>query len=102
MSILSGTMAKLTIRELAEANEIENAYGLQVKAELPPRTAARLWKGNATSISLQIIQKICDTFQRLKVSLQRQRGALRRLRSQTQLLGCSVAVAVAVSTPMAG
>ena len=52
-------MVKLRIREAAAKAGITTAYGLQKAMDIPPGTAARLWRGKMTMISLNTIDGLC-------------------------------------------
>ncbi len=49
----------IKIREVAEANGITTAYGLQKKANLAPTTAARLFSNKITGITIDALEKVC-------------------------------------------
>jgi DNA-binding Xre family transcriptional regulator len=53
-------MVELRIREAAEARGITNAYQLQKKMNVPPGTAARLWRGEMKMIGLDTIDALCE------------------------------------------
>jgi DNA-binding Xre family transcriptional regulator len=53
-------MVKLTIREAAAKSGITTAYGLQKAMSIPPGTAARLWRGDMSMISLNTIDSLCE------------------------------------------
>jgi DNA-binding Xre family transcriptional regulator len=54
------SMVELRIREAAEARGITTAYQLQKKMNVPPGTAARLWRGDMKMIGLDTIDALCD------------------------------------------
>lgn len=51
---------ELRIREAAEARGITTAYQLQKRMNVPPGTAARLWRGEMRMIGLDTIDALCD------------------------------------------
>jgi DNA-binding Xre family transcriptional regulator len=51
---------ELRIREAAEARGITTAYQLQKKMNVPPGTAARLWRGDMRMIGLDTIDALCE------------------------------------------
>jgi len=53
-------MIELRIREAAEARGITTAYQLQKKMNVPPGTAARLWRGDMRMIGLDTIDALCE------------------------------------------
>jgi DNA-binding Xre family transcriptional regulator len=53
-------MVELRIREAAEARGITTAYQLQKKMNVPPGTAARLWRGEMKMIGLDTIEALCE------------------------------------------
>lgn len=53
-------MVELRIREAAEARGIATAYQLQKKMNVPPGTAARLWRGDMKMIGLDTIESLCE------------------------------------------
>jgi DNA-binding Xre family transcriptional regulator len=53
-------MIELRIREAAEAQGITTAYQLQKRMNVPPGTAARLWRGDMKMIGLDTIDALCD------------------------------------------
>jgi DNA-binding Xre family transcriptional regulator len=53
-------MVELRIRETAEANGILTAYQLQKKMNIPPGTAARLWRGKMKMIGLDTVDALCE------------------------------------------
>jgi DNA-binding Xre family transcriptional regulator len=53
-------MIELRIRETAEANGITTAYQLQKRMNIPPGTAARLWRGEMRMIGLDTIDALCE------------------------------------------
>ena len=54
-------MIRLTIREIAQREGIENPNALSQAAGLPYETCRRLWQEKATMISLNTIERLCDT-----------------------------------------
>jgi DNA-binding Xre family transcriptional regulator len=53
-------MIELRIREAAEARGITTAYQLQKRMNVPPGTAARLWRGKMKMIGLDTIDALCE------------------------------------------
>lgn len=53
-------MIELRIREAAEAQGIATAYQLQKRMNVPPGTAARLWRGEMRMIGLDTIDALCE------------------------------------------
>ncbi|MFN2453468.1 MAG: helix-turn-helix domain-containing protein [Pyrinomonadaceae bacterium] len=53
-------MVELRIREVAERKGIKTAYGLQKAMNVPPMTAARLWKAKMGKIALKTIDALCE------------------------------------------
>jgi DNA-binding Xre family transcriptional regulator len=53
-------MMRLTIREAAEAKGISTAYQLQKALNVPPGTAARLWRGEMRMIALSTLDALCE------------------------------------------
>jgi DNA-binding Xre family transcriptional regulator len=53
-------MIELRIREAAEERGIITAYQLQKRMNVPPATAARLWRGNMKMIGLDTIDALCE------------------------------------------
>lgn len=51
---------KINIRQVAESRGVKTAYQLQVKANLAPSTAARLYRNNITQITLDTLEKLCE------------------------------------------
>jgi DNA-binding Xre family transcriptional regulator len=51
---------QLRIREVAEARGITTAYQLQKRMNVPPGTAARLWRGEMRMIGLDTIDALCE------------------------------------------
>lgn len=51
---------ELRIREAAEARGIKSAYQLQKRMNVPPGTAARLWRGEMKMIGLDTIDALCE------------------------------------------
>jgi DNA-binding Xre family transcriptional regulator len=51
---------ELRIREAAEARGITTAYQLQKRMNVPPGTAARLWRGGMRMIGLDTIEALCE------------------------------------------
>jgi DNA-binding Xre family transcriptional regulator len=51
---------ELRVKEAAEASGITTAYQLQKRMNVPPGTAARLWKGNMRMIGLDTIDALCE------------------------------------------
>ncbi len=51
---------ELRIREAAEANGITTAYQLQKRMNVPPGTAARLWRGDMKMIGLDTVEALCE------------------------------------------
>ena len=56
-------MVKLRIRQIAEQRGIKTAYALQRAMNIPPGTAARLWRGDMSMIGLQTVDALCETLQ---------------------------------------
>lgn len=52
-------MVKLQVREVAEARGIKTAAQLKKAAGISSGAAARLWKGNAETVSLQTLESLC-------------------------------------------
>jgi len=53
-------MIELRIRETAERKGIKTAYQLQKAMNVPPGTAARLWRGDMKMIGLDTIDALCE------------------------------------------
>jgi DNA-binding Xre family transcriptional regulator len=53
-------MVTIQVRQVAEKKGISTAYQLQVAAKLSPTVAASLWKGEASRMSLQTINALCN------------------------------------------
>lgn len=51
------------INELCRAASITTAYQLQIKAQLSPSQAARLYKDEVEAISLSVLEKLCNTLE---------------------------------------
>jgi len=51
---------ELRIREAAEARGIKTAYQLQKRMNVPPGTAARLWRGDMRMVGLDTIDALCE------------------------------------------
>jgi DNA-binding Xre family transcriptional regulator len=51
---------ELRIREAAEARGITTAYQLQKRMNVPPGTAARLWRGEMRMIGLDTLNALCE------------------------------------------
>ena len=51
---------ELRIKEAAEARGITTAYQLQKRMNVPPGTAARLWRGSMRMIGLDTIDSLCE------------------------------------------
>jgi DNA-binding Xre family transcriptional regulator len=56
-------MVKLQIRQIAEQRGIKTAYGLQMAMNIPPGTAARLWRGDMSMIGLQTVDALCEALE---------------------------------------
>jgi DNA-binding Xre family transcriptional regulator len=59
--MLCDMAVELRIREAAEARGITTAYQLQKRMNVPPGTAARLWRGDMKMIGLDTIEALCDS-----------------------------------------
>ncbi len=53
-------VVELRIREAAEARGITTAYQLQKRMNVPPGTAARLWRGDMKMIGLDTVDALCE------------------------------------------
>jgi DNA-binding Xre family transcriptional regulator len=53
-------MVKLQVKEVAERRGIKTAYGLQKAMNVPPGTAARLWRADMSMIGLGTIDALCE------------------------------------------
>jgi DNA-binding Xre family transcriptional regulator len=53
-------MVELKVREAAEARGIATAYQLQKRMNVPPGTAARLWRGEMRMIGLDTVDALCE------------------------------------------
>lgn len=53
-------MVRLTIREAAEKRGLTTAYQLQKKMDVPPGTAARLWRGDLEMVALKTLDFVCE------------------------------------------
>jgi DNA-binding Xre family transcriptional regulator len=54
-------MVKLRIKEVArDKKEVRTAYQLQKLMNVPPGTAARLWRANMKKIALSTIDALCE------------------------------------------
>jgi DNA-binding Xre family transcriptional regulator len=58
--MLRSMAVELRIREAAEARGITTAYQLQKRMNVPPGTAARLWRGDMRMVGLDTIDALCD------------------------------------------
>ena len=54
---------ELRIREAAESRGITTAYQLQKRMNVPPGTAARLWRGDMKMIGLDTIDALCEAIE---------------------------------------
>lgn len=54
------SMVELRIKETAQKHGITTAYQLQKKMNVPPGTAARLWRGDMKMIGLDTIGALCE------------------------------------------
>jgi DNA-binding Xre family transcriptional regulator len=54
------SMIRLTVREIAQREGIDNPNALSQAAGLPYETCRRLWQEKATMISLNTIERLCD------------------------------------------
>jgi DNA-binding Xre family transcriptional regulator len=52
---------QIKIREVAKGRGIKTAYQLQRRADLAPSTAARLYKNIVSQITLETLDKLCET-----------------------------------------
>lgn len=59
-AMLRFMVVELRIREAAEARGITTAYQLQKRMNVPPGTAARLWRGDMKMIGLDTIETLCE------------------------------------------
>jgi DNA-binding Xre family transcriptional regulator len=55
-------MIRSRIREIAEANDIPNAYQLGVIIGVTPNVSSRLWKDNFSQIGKVTLDKLCLAF----------------------------------------
>ncbi len=53
------SMITLKIAEMAQRRGITSAYQLQIKMEIPPAMAAKLWKGQLKMIGLGTLNRLC-------------------------------------------
>jgi DNA-binding Xre family transcriptional regulator len=52
----------LKIRQVAEANGINNAHQLQIALSVAPMVARRLWQGKLTKFDLGTMERLCERF----------------------------------------
>ena len=52
---------QIKIREVAQSRGIKTAYQLQKRANLAPTTAARLYRNNVTLMTIETLDKLCDS-----------------------------------------
>ena len=55
-------MIESRVRQIAEANGVNNSYELQKALGIAPTVAVRLWRDNVTRFSKEILEKLCTTF----------------------------------------
>jgi DNA-binding Xre family transcriptional regulator len=56
-------MVEMQIKEVAQRKGIKTAYQLQKVMNVPPGTAARLWKGKMVKIALKTIDALCEALE---------------------------------------
>ncbi len=55
-------MIESRIKEIAASKGIRSSYGLQKALGIAPSNALRLWDGKVTRFSVEILDKLCETF----------------------------------------
>jgi DNA-binding Xre family transcriptional regulator len=55
-------MIESRIKEIAASKGIRSSYGLQKALDIAPSNALRLWNGKVTRFSIEILDKLCETF----------------------------------------
>jgi excisionase family DNA binding protein len=55
-------MIESRIKEIAASKGIRSSYGLQKALDIAPSNALRLWNGEVTRFSVEILDKLCETF----------------------------------------
>ncbi len=55
-------MIESRIKEIAVSRGIRSSYGLQKALGIAPSNALRLWEGKVTRFSVEILDKLCESF----------------------------------------
>jgi DNA-binding Xre family transcriptional regulator/biotin operon repressor len=55
-------MIESKVKEIAASKGIRSSYGLQKALDIAPSNALRLWEGKVTRFSVEILDKLCETF----------------------------------------
>lgn len=55
-------IVRLTVKEVAEANGIENPFALSTKTGLNYAICYKLWNGNQQRIDLKTLATLCEVF----------------------------------------
>lgn len=55
-------VVKLTVKEVAEANDIANPFALATKTGLNYAICYKLWNGNQQRIDLKTLATLCEVF----------------------------------------
>jgi excisionase family DNA binding protein len=55
-------MIESKIKEIAASRGIRSSYGLQKALDIAPSNALRLWEGKVTRFSVEILDKLCQSF----------------------------------------
>jgi excisionase family DNA binding protein len=55
-------MIESRIKEIAASRGIGSSYGLQKALGIAPSNALRLWEGKVTRFSVEILDKLCESF----------------------------------------
>ncbi len=55
-------MIESRIKEIAVSRGIRSSYGLQKALDIAPSNASRLWEGKVTRFSVEVLDKLCESF----------------------------------------
>jgi DNA-binding Xre family transcriptional regulator len=55
-------MIESRVKEIAASRGIRSSYGLQKALGIAPSNALRLWEGKVTRFSVEILDKLCESF----------------------------------------
>ena len=55
-------MIETKVKEMAESRGIKSSYELQRALNVVPTVAVRLWRGEVTRFSVEILDKLCAAF----------------------------------------